>query len=250
MRLAIDPLEARCLLTVTPSLTPILVNQTFGSSQVTTAAHSISADNNGDFVVAWSRLDNVVNSAGVPIIDPSTGNQMTVSDVYARYFTNEVQQVGLPGPGATNVNGTVLPNGIASNFDNDPNSIGTFSVTFNSQTEMLISVTAGTAPLGDTAAATVNPNIAGQFTLWFDANGDKIITANEVTTINFDETNPTARQRRMPGVGSVRLDPPRSAASWSATAATRWSRPSIRTIIWSTSALPHRAWTNHCCCNI
>ena len=152
------------------------------------------------------------------------------------------------GPGINQRRRLQHPNGIASDFDNDPNSIGTFSLTFNTQTQLMISVTAGTAPAGDTAALTTSPNIAGQFTLWFDANGDGKITANEVTTINFDETNPTISARRS-RPGSTRSAPSRSAASWSATAATRLSRRSIRKITWSISVRPRRVWTNRRCCN-
>src|SRR5579871_2949144 len=63
--LTIDPLESRCLLSVTPSnLSAIIVNQTFGSAQSTNTAHSVAVDNSGDFVVTWTRTDSYTNPAG------------------------------------------------------------------------------------------------------------------------------------------------------------------------------------------
>ena len=147
--LRIDPLEARCLLSVVPAtLSAIVVNQTFGQGSDTTIAHSVASDNSGDFVVAWANA--------------SSGN------VYARYFTNTEEQITLP-------TGTTR-----------------FSLTDNDQTIDQISIVGGTPPTGDPNAADFGP-VEGTFTLWFDANGDGIQTANEtLANIPYDQTNPSA----------------------------------------------------------
>ncbi len=173
--LRIDPLEERCLLSVTPvNLTAILVNQIYGASQTTTTAQSIASDDAGDFVVAWTRASDVVDTAGNPIINPATDSAYQVDNIYARYFTNTVERISLPGPGTSNNNGQYLPNGIATNFDDDSSTVGHFSLTYNDHTIQQISITAGTDPVGDPNALTVNPNIQGQFTLFFNSTGQDI----------------------------------------------------------------------------
>ncbi len=165
--LRIDPLEAHCLLSVTPAtLSAIIVNQTFGSAQDTNTAHSVASDNSGDFVVTWTRSDPVLNAEGQPLINPITGEPYQVENVYARYYTPTEEQITLP-------TGTTR-----------------FSLTDNDQTIDQISITAGTAPSGDPTAPA--PNMVGTFTLWFDANGDGIATANELQNFNYNEIDPSA----------------------------------------------------------
>ena len=165
--LRIDPLEERCLLSVTPAtLSAIIVNQTYGSAQDTNAAHSVASDNSGDFVVTWTRSDPVLNAAGNPIINSATGEPYQVENVLARYFTDTEEQITLPA-------GT-----------------SRFSLTDNDQTIDEISITAGTAPNGDTTAPAVD--MVGTFTLWFDTNGDGIATQNELKDFQYSETDPSA----------------------------------------------------------
>jgi len=171
--LRIDPLEARCLLSITPAtLSALIVNETFGGAQTTTTTHSVASDNSGDFVVTWTRSDSVLDAFGNPIINPATGGPYQVTNVYARYFTDTVEQITLPA-------GT-----------------SRFSLTDNDQTIDEISVTAGTAPLGDPSPP-LDPNIFGTFTLWFDANGNGVIDPNETLTVNYDETAPTAAAQQI-----------------------------------------------------
>ena len=195
--LGIDPLEDRVLLSVSPAdLTAIIVNQTFGAAQTTVTGHSVASDSNGDFVVTWTRTDNVLNSNGNTVTDPTTGNPMTVQDVYGRYFTDEVQRVNLPGPGSYSTlpggGSEYLPNGIATNFDDDSNTIGSFSLTYNAQTQMQLSITAGTPPSGDPNGSNVATNMKGQFTLGFDPSGVGTTNVANFTLFNvlYDETDP------------------------------------------------------------
>ncbi|NLF07499.1 MAG: hypothetical protein GX594_05900, partial [Pirellulaceae bacterium] len=96
-RLLIDQLEERALLSVsTPFLEAQLVNMAISESQGTVTASSLAMDKDGDFVVVWSRIDEVVDENGDPVINPATNRPMTDENIYARYLTNEVQQIQLP----------------------------------------------------------------------------------------------------------------------------------------------------------
>ncbi|MCS7239389.1 MAG: hypothetical protein NZ899_14150, partial [Thermoguttaceae bacterium] len=96
-RLSVDPLEQRQLLSLAPAdWDQILVNERFAENQQMVAGRAVGVDADGDFVVVWSRIDPVLDSAGNPVIDPRTGQPMTDSNIYARYFTDEVQRIFLP----------------------------------------------------------------------------------------------------------------------------------------------------------
>jgi hypothetical protein len=145
--LAIDPLESRCLLSVTPSnLSAIIVNQTFGSAQSTTTAHSVAMDNAGDFLVTWTRTDSYTNPAGTTF---------PVNNVYARYYTNAVQRITLPTSLLTTT-GTTQP---------------TFSLRYNDQTIQQISVTGASQSPSGNPNAPATTNISGTFTLFFNTTG-------------------------------------------------------------------------------
>ena len=171
--LAIDPLESRCLLSVTPSdLSAIIVNQTFGGAQSTSTAHSVATDNSGDFVVTWTRTDSFTNGVGTTF---------PVTDVLARYYTDTVQRVNLPTSLMTTT-GTTQP---------------TFSLRYNDQTIEQISITgASQAPAGDPTAPQTT-NISGTFVLWFNATGQDTMgqmvptvdggTQADTLTVNFNE---------------------------------------------------------------
>ena len=66
---------------------------------------------------------------------------------------------------------------------------------------MQITVTAGTAPAGDPSGplndAAAVANVAGTFTLWYDANGNGVIDANELLTVNYDESDPSAAAQQI-----------------------------------------------------
>ena len=133
--LRVDELEARCLLSVTPAdLTAIVVNQTYGAAQTTLTAHSVASDNNNDFVVTWTRTDSYT---------VANGTTYPVNNVYARYYTDTVDQVNLPTSLLTTTSGSTQPS---------------FSLRYNDQTIEQISVTGGVAPTGDPNAYTSCPS--------------------------------------------------------------------------------------------
>ncbi len=164
-RLLIDQLEERTLLSVsTPQLEAYLVNQAISDSQETVTASSLAMDKDGDFAVVWSRVDPVLDEAGDPVIDPATGNPMTDENVYARFFTNEVQRI-------------VLPEGVLD--DADPSSLATFSITVGGNEVQELS-------FGTTTPWSGWPieNISGEFKLQY-VDGDGI--DHETVTISFNE---------------------------------------------------------------
>ncbi len=185
-RLMIDPLEERMLLTLTVgNPTDNLVNaavlnfigtlqgQTTPTtpqgrnsqanvqlgSQYTDFGQAVAIDHNGDFVVAWTRVDPVIDNHGNLVIDPTTSSYMTDANIYARYYTDEVQRIVLP---AAVLNGTA----------NQPYS---FSLLYGGNAVQKISFSAGT-PEGGTAT-----NIVGYFSLSYGSQ-----TTNQIL---FDETN-------------------------------------------------------------
>jgi subtilisin-like proprotein convertase family protein len=138
-RLLLDPLEERQLLSLSPAdLQDTLVNsldrtwvpltdETYvepGTSQTydrfqtrlgdpsTLPGQSVATDHDGDFVVTYTRYDELrqlrINPNGTvakdgsgnpiydPITDPVTGEDMVDANVYARYFTDEVQRITVP----------------------------------------------------------------------------------------------------------------------------------------------------------
>ena len=110
-RLMIDQLEERTLLSISAGgVTDQLINQgtvnlpaqlttPTNPSQITQAmvtGKSVATDNNGDFVVVWSQDDGVYDANGNAIIDPSTGLPMADDNVYARYFTEDMQRIDIP----------------------------------------------------------------------------------------------------------------------------------------------------------
>ncbi|MDO4628363.1 MAG: trypsin-like serine protease, partial [Planctomycetia bacterium] len=135
-KLALDSLEARVLLSVTPNTSyDVLVNTEYSADQSTNSnGNSVAVDSDGDFVVTWTRGDNIykdsrgmvgwtdadgdhfytdrhfidgtyefknedgtisVRDTGIlrAYIDPDTGAPMVDSNIYARYFTDEVQRL-------------------------------------------------------------------------------------------------------------------------------------------------------------
>ena len=174
-RLCLDALEERTLLSVSPIDTlDKLVNQSLipSASGGTVAGQSIAVDNDGDFVVVWSRADTVIDTfSGAPILDPLSGLLLTERNIYARYFTDEVQRI-------------TLPSGVLND---------TFP-TLNGRVSLIYGGTTLVQRLN--VAATYQPytifqqNIQGSFVLQADTNGDGIIAPTERTTIVYDETIP------------------------------------------------------------
>ncbi|MBN1394651.1 MAG: trypsin-like serine protease, partial [Pirellulales bacterium] len=164
--LQIDQLEERTLLSVyTPDLESNLVNIAITESQGTVTASSLAMDKDGDFVVVWSRVDPVLDEAGDPVVNPATGQAMTDENIYARFFTKEVQQIVLP-------DGVLIP--VAGSY-------AKMSITFGGNEVQQLS-------FGDTTAPpTAAPDyISGEFQLsYVDGDGIKHTT----TPITFNEAD-------------------------------------------------------------
>jgi len=138
--LQVDPLEERQLLSLAPAdWQDTLVNSPYGTTHqygtqtyrdpvtlntypmfiemmgdaYTDQADSLSVDNDGDFVAAWTREEFIMQlqivAGGAVIFDPLTGDPayqrildtrtgglMVDYNIYARYFTDEVQRIVLP----------------------------------------------------------------------------------------------------------------------------------------------------------
>jgi len=172
-RLLVDPLEERTLLSVSPAdWADTQINQSvidYLPGNGTIAGQSIAVDNDGDFVVVWTRYDEVVDpGTGDPILDPATGFALTDANIYARYFTDEVQRLTLPDEIAVN------------NVDGE---YGTFALVYGGAEVQKLSITAGTEPFWGPS------DIDGWFRLGFDGNGDGTIDG-ETPAIFFDETVP------------------------------------------------------------
>ncbi|MEE8452225.1 MAG: hypothetical protein V3R99_09930, partial [Thermoguttaceae bacterium] len=203
--LQIDPLEERQLLSVTPAhVDDTAVNQTpiraffddLGQPLTgTIAAQSLAVDHDGDFVVTWTHYEDVYErdpntgeivfdlqtGLPIPVIDPDTGGPMTDANIYARYFTDEVQRLNLPAETAE---------------DNTPAGMGGFTLHYGGNETQQISITATHKPafdpldpffFGSVSFLNYQEPIAGTFTLGFDLDGNGLIGGNETTTIVFDE---------------------------------------------------------------
>lgn len=230
-RLQIDPLEARQLLSVGPAdiadvsvaerldlydpAFPVSSNRTWygADSQFTVAAKAVGSDNDGDFVVAWTRND-LVYDLNTPdpndrLIDPVTGLPKSDLNIYARYLTDEVQRVFLPPE--------IL-------VDNDPTlgRNGRFSLDWGGNEVQKLSITATYEPWGDSFYSSTNnqifeyatqQRIVGAFTLGADVLNNGVIAT---TTILFNEsdfgaTDPALRpqaiiQSQLRGLGGVLAD--------------------------------------------
>ncbi|MCR4412221.1 MAG: S1 family peptidase [Thermoguttaceae bacterium] len=163
-RLQIDPLEERTLLSLSPGdwediqvTEGISYNQTTGRFDVhpqysrELVSQSLAADNDGDFVVVWTRFD--------PVLDPVTGQQMvdaqgnprTEANIYARYFTDEVQRI-------------TLPRGVLTNAD--PGSYARFSLTYGDPGAQKLTITSAYQP-----GVSGQQNIQGTITIAFQPPG-------------------------------------------------------------------------------
>lgn len=172
-RLSLDALEERTLLSVTPvDVLDKLVNQSLlpSSTNGTIAGQSIAVDNDGDFVVVWTRYDAIMDPfSGSPMLDPLTGQPLTEANIYARYFTDEVQRI-------------TLPSGVLN--DANSNQHAKVSLIYGGTTLVQrLNITATYQPY-----TSFQQNIQGTFVLQADTNGDTIISPTERVTIVYDET--------------------------------------------------------------
>ena len=166
-RLLIDQLEERTLLSVsTPDLESNLVNIAITESQGTVTASSLAMDKDGDFVVVWSRVDELTDENGDPIIDPATGEQMTDENIYARYFTKEIQQIDLSG-----IDLSSIPAG----------KYGKFSIRYGGNEVQRLSIGASTPNTNSTVDI-----ISGIFQLQYVDEGGTVHTTD---SISFSEAD-------------------------------------------------------------
>ncbi|NLS96608.1 MAG: hypothetical protein GXX96_31110 [Planctomycetaceae bacterium] len=210
-RLALDPLEQRQLLSVSPAdWTDIRVNQTVSEDELAFVGfnqygenwwdvpQSMAMDDDGDFVVAWTRYDQVADTNGNPVIDPATGLVMRDANVYARYFTDEVQRIAFPEQLAS---------------DNIDDQYGSFYVKYGGNEVQQLTISATYEPVYSNAGSGYGyqNNIVGGITLGFDVTGDGIIGAGETATIFYNETNLMATtaaelQTALQGLGGALAD--------------------------------------------
>ena len=173
-RLLIDPLEERQLLSLSPAdWDDTLVNQTVNESfQSTIQSESVAADNDGDFVVTWTRYDPVLKTDGTQEIDPATGLAMSDANIYARYFTDEVQRLTLPEEIVTN---------------NSPGQYGTFSLTYGGSEIQKIEFSATYQPL-----TSYQQPIQASVTYGFDRDGNGFVGGSETATVLYNELDTMA----------------------------------------------------------
>ncbi|NUQ63355.1 MAG: hypothetical protein HUU20_12830, partial [Pirellulales bacterium] len=165
----------------------------------TATAKSLAADNDGDFVATWTRTDVVLQLQtnpdgtvvliddpntpnpfdGIPVyataLDTDTGGAMVDRNVYARYFTDEVQRITLPAD--------VLDNTLAAN--------ARLSLTYGGPEVQKLSITAGWQPFSFGQS-----NISGQFEVGFDSDLDGL-EPTERAVVEFSETDMAGNAARL-----------------------------------------------------
>ncbi|MGD0517770.1 MAG: hypothetical protein ABSA26_09570, partial [Thermoguttaceae bacterium] len=165
-RLTFDPLEERMLLTISATTTTDKTVSSTADTQSTgvqsdysmsttgkTGSQAVATDDAGDFVVVWTRYDS--------IYDKDVGT-VTDANIYARYYTNEVQRITLPSDTAK------------------------FSLIYGGNAVEKITFSATTPPANIAATS-----IQGMFSLACDLNGDGTIdpVTEQTAPISFSETN-------------------------------------------------------------
>jgi hypothetical protein len=200
-RLVLDALEERTLLSLAPGdWTDVLVNEVVNQDlqhtmatnyEVWSSEQSVGVDHDGDFVVTWTRYDSVLDANDNPIIDPTTGLAMTDANVYARYFTDEVQRL-------------TLPDGVTD--QNVAGAYGRFSLVYGGTEVQKLSITGTYQPF-----SYGQPYLNGSFVLGFDVNRNGVIGSGETATIFFNELYPLEQnaatiQTTLQGLGGALVD--------------------------------------------
>ena len=167
-RLHVDPLEERQLLSISAGvLDQQMINETVTQNgQLMEGTQAIAVDNDGDFVATWMRYDTVLDQFGNEVIDPVTHEPMLDANIYARYFTDEVQRITLPQEVTT---------------DEVPG-YATFSIKYGGNEIQKLQLTQANEPY-----TTFDQSIVGTVTLGFDGNGDNVISASETQTFSYNE---------------------------------------------------------------
>ena len=186
---------------------------------VSQSDRSTAAARDDDFAMTWTQLDTIQQASldengkleidertGFPIyeaiLDPATGDVLNDSNVYAKYFTNEVQQLTLS---------QAVLNGTEATAYN-PADHATVTLHYGGNEIQMLTISTATVPTN-----TLNPErnngeviadneavlqygdaVTGQITLAFDVNGNGFIENREQTTILYNELdfdNPDLTQR-------------------------------------------------------
>jgi len=180
-RLGIDPLEERTLLSLAPAdWEDVLVNQATGAFQTTgrfdihpsyqrpLVSQAMAADNDGDFVVVWTRYDVMLDPVtGQPLLD-ANGNPRTEANIYARYFTDEVQRITLPA-------------GVLDN--QDPGSFARLSLVYGSPGIQKITISSSYEPM-----TFFQQNVQGAIVIGYLPPGSGGVPQTQ--TWFYDETQP------------------------------------------------------------
>ena len=195
--LLVDPLEERQLLSVSPAdWTDVLVNQVVSENQQQmVAGQSLAMDNDGDFVVVWTRFDEVIDpDSGQPVIDPVTGRPWTDANIYARYFTDEVQRLTIPTE--------LTADAVAGQF-------GYFTLKYGGNEVQKLTISATYQPQQGSYYG--QSSVSGSITLGFDVNGNGVIGPGESTTVVYSEvdslaTTASSIQTALQGLGGALAD--------------------------------------------
>ena len=179
---------------------------------------SIAADNRGDFVVVWTEVESITDpTTGVITPDPITG-RLYESNVYARYFTDEVQRLVVP---ATSVGGSIqlshelgvvrqrlqlldspIPRSPDSDGDGNPDSTASL-FTPSGQTNR------PEAEFGN--PETFEGSLTGDLVFGYDINGDGDIPAEERFLLPVNNLTDTSGQwqailRTIPGLEDLTVE--------------------------------------------
>ncbi len=138
-------------------------------SQTTSAAHSVAADDGGDFVIVTTRADAMLDTNGNPLPDPANGGDMYGSNIYATYYTEAVQRI-------------TLPTGVLT--DAVSNKYAKFSLIYGGNAVQKLTFSQAT----DAVAGHGQSSLDGTFSLWFDFHNFGTQDPGEVTEpIDFHE---------------------------------------------------------------
>ncbi len=170
--LQLDPLEARRLLSVSPTdMFDVLVSTPPAGAQTTITAQSVATDHDGDFVVVWTRSDEVpLDPLNNPYIDPETGFALTDTNIYAKYLTDEVQRI-------------TLPEEVLIDSDNDPTTVARVALTYGGNEVQKVNFST-TYPADFMLSGWFSEGtLFGDYALSFDLDGSGTIDVGETTAL-------------------------------------------------------------------
>ncbi len=164
---------------------------TYNTTRPYRTGQSTASDHDGDFVVTWTQYDYIRKLALNPdntvqivdgnpvyqrVYDPKTGTDWLDGNIYARYFTDEVQRISLPNQVLTDANSSTFARA---------------TLRYGGNEVQKLSVTATFAPTFGTFGFFGQENIAGTIVLGYDKDNSGTIDPllQETTTIVFNESD-------------------------------------------------------------